>query len=513
MPAEKMNWLKQLPPIEMEPWADPRWEEVARYGEILFDPRQDGFSNELEYLADLPFRKSVDVKASPLGVGFEVLDHRCAYDFDKVMPFMRDSGVKWARIQSGWQRAETEIGRYDFGWLDHIVDGLKQAWIEPWVSLSFGNGLYMDAEPIQLQRHSTYFYSPTAFGEKGIRGWENYCRAMARHFNSRIAYWEVWNEPNAGYLRKPGLGAQIVPEPPSEYARLVAHTARAVRSVQPRAKIIGGSISGGGLCNAYIKGLFDSGLAEHIDIFSYHPYGAIPELHWPERLQYIRDQIARSGRPIGVWQGENGRPSEWNITGKGWKYTEANQARFLTRRYLTDLRLGIAMRSYYQACDLGNGYNPGPGVYSQGVINANDPDHYKPKLAFRAMQSFAWLFDSETRPIHVNFEVHPYGVTWAKTTRPVDGLTALSCGFERGGIPIYAYYHPSHIDSDYEVRPVQIILYNGGDFRLDRPVLIDPIAAKIYKIKSAMRLYENTPVFKRMPLLDYPLFVTDASIL
>ena len=38
-----------------------------------------------------------------------------------------------------------------------------------------------------------------------------------------------------------------------------------------------GSISGGAISNEYIEGLFDNGIADHIDIFTYHPYGATPE--------------------------------------------------------------------------------------------------------------------------------------------------------------------------------------------------------------------------------------------
>ena len=507
------NFLKELPPIEPVPVFDTRWrDDMEKYEAIVFNPEYDGFSRELEEIGEVPFRSSLEIKDSPLGVGYELLDHRCGYDFDKTLPIMAKSGVKWARLQSGWPRAEQTEGVYDFAWLDHIVDSLLAIGIRPWVSLSFGNKIYMDAEGVGP--HKTLMFSPTVFGERAIRGWENYCKKMAEHFRGRVTHYEVWNEPNAGFLRKPHLGSKIVPDDPAEYAKLVAITEKALHCVDPDLTIIGGSISGGGLCNGYIRDLFENGIAEHIDIFSYHPYGSIPELYWPERLQYIKDLIARSGKDIQVWQGENGRPSAWNITKKGWKYTQMNQAKHLTRRYLTDLRLGITMSSYFLCCDIGNGYNPNGKVYSQGVIDANDDNNYKPKVSFRAMQSFARLFDSETHPMNVNVEVHPYP-SWSHLTHPVDNYTFISAGFCRKNIPLYTYYHPSHIDSDYETHSCTLTLFKERGLRFDRPILIDPITAKIYRLKQVYAYHQNGDSMclemRHMPLLDYPLFLTDAS--
>ena len=493
----------------------PRLDELRKYSEWFFDPKYDGYEHDLEYIGDLPFHTSKEVEHSPLGVGFEVLDHRTAYIFSKVLPFARNTGVKWARLQSGWQRAEKEVGKYDFAWLDEIVDGLLDAGIRPWFSLSFGNGLYMDAEPIGP--HRTWLFSPTHFGEKAVNGWINYCKAMVEHFKTRVFHWEVWNEPNAGFLRKPGMGSVIEAEPPEVYTKLVAITEKAIHSVQPEAKIIGGAISG---CNAgrmpYIHGLFRCGIAEHIDIFSCHPYSAVPELYFPEAVRQIRDLIAQSGRRIGLWQGENGRPSNTILLLRGWKATEGSQARYLTRRYLTDLRLGLDMTSYFLICDLGNGYAGEGKVHSQGVIDGTDPENYRPKLAYRAMQSMAWLFDSRTKPMHASFDLRPMP-DWDLNTLPLEAASGLSCAFRRGDIPIFAYYHPTHLDADWQIKNVAAMTWLDSGFKFSRPVLIDPITARVFRIVRK----KDWPTEKdgtlseipRLPLLDYPLFVTDASLL
>lgn len=509
-----LGFADQLPMPDVLPseLRNPRHEEMVKYKEMFFDPRYDGFASELEFITDMPFKTSKEIEDSPLGVGFELLDHRNGYDFNKVLPFARNSGVKWARLQSGWQRAETEPGKYDFAWLDEIVDGLLDAGIKPWFSLSFGNGLYMDVEPVR----GTYLYSPTRFGEKCVNAWINYCKAMVTHFKDRVFHWEVWNEPNAGFLRVPDTGKKIYPEHPSVYAELVAITAEAVRPVQPEAKIIAGSISGADICNEYIYKLFKSGIAEHIDVFSYHPYQHIPEKHYQDRLQFIRDLILESGRSITIWQGENGRPSNSALLRRGWKATEGSQARYLTRRYLTDLRLDLEMTSYFLICDIGNGYLPNGNVHSQGVIDATDPENYRPKLAFRAMQSMAWLFDSRTKPWHACFEIHPMA-SWGTSTLPVETADGLTCAFRRGNIPIFSYYHPTNIDADWQVKPVQLVTWLDETMKFDKPILIDPITARIYRISNVIKwchdVYDDMIVLPKLPLLDYPLFITDASLI
>ena len=123
---KEVGFADQLPVLDPVPEGqlNPRSEELKRYHEMFFDPRYDGFDPELEYICDLPYCPSAQVESSKLGVGFEVLDHRCGYDFQRVLPYARNTGVKWARLQSGWQRAETEPGVYNFDWLDEIVVGL-----------------------------------------------------------------------------------------------------------------------------------------------------------------------------------------------------------------------------------------------------------------------------------------------------------------------------------------------------------------------------------------------------
>jgi len=68
-------------------------------------------------------KHSLQIKKSRIGIGFEKLD-RDVFDPEKAYDKVGELGIKWIRIQSGWQRTEIEKGVYDFEWLDKVVDNL-----------------------------------------------------------------------------------------------------------------------------------------------------------------------------------------------------------------------------------------------------------------------------------------------------------------------------------------------------------------------------------------------------
>jgi len=483
----------KLPPIGVEP---PKCS--YQYGEWPFDPAKDGFANELEFIGFLPYRKSVDVAASPIGIGYEVLD-RDAYDFAKTIPIMENSGVKWARVQTGWLKCELQKGVYSFGWLDEIVDGLLAIGIQPWLSVSYGNPLYM---PMKNPKQEP-FLVPLHFGAEAVRGWKNYCAALAKYYKGRVRHWEIWNEPNAGFW-------SAVPNPdPAEYVELVRISAREIRKHQPDAKIIGGAISGGGCRSQYISGLAKNNIAKYIDIFTYHPYGQMPEFNIEDRLKYIKDLFANCGKKLEYWQGECGRPSRTFCTDRGFKMTPLNQARYLTRRILTDLRIGFDMTSYFLVADLSNYGAPGQ-VHGQGVIDST-AEEYKPKPAFFALQSMAYLFDAKTK--HVNSQMEVFHPGWREALASVAEYNTIRVGFLRGNIPIYAYYFPENIDIEYGVRRISFAFWKEEGYRLENPILIDPITRKMFRYKNKIRKETGIWCFDPMPLLDYPLFLTDLSLI
>ena len=69
-------------------------------------------------------KSSKDIIDSRLGLGMEKLD-RDAFEPEKVYDKVAALGVKWIRLQSGWQKTEKEKGVYDFAWLDEQANSLS----------------------------------------------------------------------------------------------------------------------------------------------------------------------------------------------------------------------------------------------------------------------------------------------------------------------------------------------------------------------------------------------------
>ena len=130
----------------------------------------------LTKIGQVKAKSSSEIKHSRIGIGFEKLD-RNIHDPEMAYDKMAETGVKWARLQSGWQRTETEKGVYHFEWLDSVVDNLLARGIEPWMDLCYGNGIYSEAA---AEEFGGVGVPPIEDGEYKD-AWAKYCTEIARH--------------------------------------------------------------------------------------------------------------------------------------------------------------------------------------------------------------------------------------------------------------------------------------------------------------------------------------------
>ena len=439
-----------------------------------------------ELLGRLPSRKSIEVKDSILGIGFETLD-RDTFDPRKVIPFLAESGVKFARCQTGWMKCEKTPGQFDFGWLDEVVDSLSSVGIETWFSLSFGHPVHTPAEKyadawreangklVPGWARGWVGEIPLYHGEKGMNAWKTYVTELCRHFRGRVRYFEIWNEPE-GFWAHNGekLLDMSLDQKAKDYTEFVARTAEVVRREIPRAQIIADVAQTG---TGYIKALKKSRLADVIDIFSYHFYGPHPEEFLAARVENLRANLVPSdpAKKIRIWQGESGRAS-----GKSAIFsfpTEMGQANYLTRRYLSDLVCGAELSSFFTVTDFLCYYADGRDQY-YGVIDAKNNCG---KLAFYAMQGMAWLFDG-LKNAPENFcgfrPSHPHSFE----SRIPYQIEAHS--FRRSGKPVFAFWIPEHVELTAAARRGDIFMQMDEEEYFKNPVVIDPIRRNVWLLKD-----------------------------
>jgi len=443
---------------------------------------------ELGRLEPLP---SKAIQASPLSVGFETLD-RFQFDPSRTYEHLGKLGVKWARAQTGWCRCEREKGKFDFRWLDDVVDALRNQGIQVWFNLSYGNKLYSPEAPDV----SAVGFVPL-YTEEARAGWTAFVRAIAKHFADRVKYSEIWNEPN-----HPGFFRPKKPTPEG-YVELVKFAAPLIRSQISDAKIIGGSVAGGD--PMFIEGCLKAGLADYIDRLSFHsPYGMSHPEADEKRAETIRKLLGKRSATIKLWQGESGCPSNANSENgskNGKKWTELSQAKYLLRFILGGLRQDLELTSYFTAVDFSHynwGQGPSNDTQSYGVLRGSD---YSPKPSFYAFQSLCSLFDAQTKHDPL-LEVVPAGVTDKQFT---------SAGFVRNARGLYAYWMPSDLLDDFVPRTISLRLPIPAGATIENPVLIDPLSQRVHDLKAVASKTDGLSL-AGLPLFDYPLIVTDRTV-
>jgi polysaccharide biosynthesis protein PslG len=524
--------IMQLPPCNVMPKSG----DAKLYG-LNMNPLDN--RHNLECIGDLPKPTNVDVKKSIIGIGYETLD-RDTFDPALTYKLMANTGVKWARLQTGWIKCEREKGVYNFQWLDETVDSLLAIGIQPWLSVSFGNHLYTPVDgytdyakkyPGEKVPSTVRGYVgevPLYHGEEAIKGWENYLAAMVKHFKGRVNYWEIWNEPNTapyGFWKTYNLykdcdRSLYEKKCAEDYVELVKISSEQIRKANPNAKVIGGSITLALDACFFMRNLAEAGIAKYIDILTFHPYGANPELELETRYNNLRYELnSHGGSHVKIWQGETGMqtiPHEVIFAG-----TEYAQSKFITRRFTADFRIGCEMSSYFMVMDKLN-YNEGSGekICGFGVLDCKG----NPKLSYHTLQSMGYLFDSAEKAEDLYIRINIHGTPMMSHLRNVSMTTNK---FRRKGIPVFSYHIPENPEISLEPGLVDIQLWIDEKDKLENPVLIDPIRGKVYKIKefeSCKQGFKYPPVgfdenvqgfitLKGMPFVDYPLFISDMTIM
>ncbi len=438
-------------------------------------------------------RPSNEIAASPISIGFETLDRKM-FDPERCYPYLAQTGVKWARCQTGWARTETRKGEYDFAWLDSVADSLRNIGIQPWFNLSYGNTLYTPG----AKHESAVGWIPLN-SDEARQAWLRYVERIAQRFRGRVTHWELWNEPNISSFWQPDK-----PDP-ARYVEFVRMTAAVLRRHSPGCVLIGGAFAGMTAWD-YFEGCFEAGLGDLVDKISYHPYRAVPEENYDADLRALRGIIRRykkGGLPL--WQGENGAPSANAGSGalSNLEWDEVRQAKWLLRRLLIDLALGVEVTSYFQTVDMVNYvWSSGrSGVTNfKGVLRGTD---YTPKVSYYALRNLCALFDAETVPAELLFRVD-------RTPTGLDLASVRTSVFTRRNCPVFAFWCPANLQEGWQPKTVRLTAWTGKAARLERPVLVDLLTGLIHKVDSDSRASVIT--VKNAPLRDYPVLLTDESV-
>lgn len=457
---------------------------------------------QTKQIGQLRMIPSSEIKSSFLSIGFECLD-RYIFDPEKCYDKLGATGIKWARCQTGWNRCETVKGKYDFTWLDEVVDNLLQRGIQPWFNVGFGNKLYMP----EAYGEAAVGWVPIYFGDEVLKAWGNYIKALSEHFKGRVTHYEIWNEPNIDNFWQPGKANA------PDYYKLIAYTSDIIKKVDKNAKTgacVSGSISG------FVVELAKLNVGEHIDFFGIHPYRVVPEKGYEQEIKALRLLFdSNNGKHVELWQGEVGFGSYFppkHFLNTWVKGSETMQAKWLLRRYALDLSLGVKMSSFFQMVDMNNKeYETSQGTQDPCLHGILHGKTYEPKEAYYAVSYFTALFDSQTQAKDFYF-----GVSWNRRY-PMDArvsrlqeVAVVTQSYERNGYPVYQYYLPEDVQMQFPgMTGIDIHTLADAPRQITKPILIDLLSGRVFAITDKSGNWQGNGVFRYLPLTDYPLVVTD----
>lgn len=458
----------------------------------------------LIYIGNIQPKHSMSIKASRFGIGMEKLD-RDAFDPNKVYDKIAALGVKWVRIQSGWQKTEKEKGVYDFDWLDEQVDNLLQRGLTPWLCLCYGNKLYDNF----AGEYVGAVGCPPIRSEEAYHAWLAYCKQTVLHFKGRIEYYEIWNEPEGSWCWKPSVNIK-------EYAEFAVKTGRVIKENDSTAKVITGSHCDRSLETLYTE--FEEGMAEITDAVTYHDY-CYDESYIFHRVKAMRTLCEAYNPEMEIIQGESGSQSKSG--GAGALYwiatTEKMQAKQLARHTMADILSGVKFTSTFSCVDLAENLSAKAGTVIDtygwfGVLSAEFDKQtgmaigeYSEKMSYYCLQNLCSVFDENVEVCNLPILLKP------QNSPRIDAMdcnepTLVLGGLQKAnGAKALVYWNSTNMLTVKEWESTLSFQTAGlkGDVRL-----IDPISGKVYAFPENMLKQENGMCFfTNIPIKDYPMII------
>ena len=348
------------------------------------------------------------------GPGLEIEQHRWLWPIQPAL------GAKWLRIgyhddPINWHHVEKQKGVLA---VDPVADAaiteMADSGMNIVMCLDFGNRLYSGPFERTLPQMWEWYWDlpapPTT--PEALAAWDRYVEFMVEKYKDRVHYFELWNEWDITLY----WGETVSLD---NYLNIAKRTAAIVRRIAPDAKLLSGSISGGGFpfgcrdwsetdwsknaeTNIYLK-MFRE-LAPLVDVIGWHPYynpDPISLDTYPEDVRALKAWLASIG-----FTGEC-MSTEWNVTqrdrpladadrGKFFagsvQLSEMQKAKFVSRLYLQDAGLGLA--SFF--CEIYNPYHAADLSLLRRTVDSDPVSSLQPQAAFYAVRNIAGYTDQFT---------------------------------------------------------------------------------------------------------------------
>lgn len=195
-------------------------------------------------------------------------------------PFVAFQSWRVITAETEWRGLEPNRGVWRFEVLDRAIALSEKHGVD--VILTLGQTpQWASARPTEPSANSL----GNSAEPKDIADWENYIRTVMLRYRGRIKYYELWNEPYysdlRGYTTKGHFSGSV-----SEMLKLAKITRKVLNEIDPSAKLISPSCTGGELIGLECTEAFlKAGGGSLVDVVGFHFYMS------PERIPRIAEKI------------------------------------------------------------------------------------------------------------------------------------------------------------------------------------------------------------------------------
>jgi hypothetical protein len=230
-----------------------------------------------------------------MGVHTRLTDEVEPWKIKRTLQMVREMGAPWAVEYFPWAYSEPEKGKFDWEHADLVVDhalaqGLtvigRLGFVPEWARPADSTVSYLD--------------------EDHYADFADFVYAFVQHFEGRVNYVIIWNEPNVA------LDWGYRPVDPASYTRLLKLSYRRAKEASPAVQVLGGALAPTlappgnpwGLDDLrYLQEMYDAGAGDYFDILAVHAYG----WKWPadmppdpnevnfRRVELLRQVMVRNG--------------------------------------------------------------------------------------------------------------------------------------------------------------------------------------------------------------------------
>ena len=320
--------------------------------------------------------------------------------------------------------------------------------------------------------------------------WLRYCVACVERYKDIVDEWEIWNEPL-------GQGP--------EYAEMFYRTGKAIRAVQPNAKIFCTAVTFPKDYTCVLEKLKKENALDLGSYFIYHPYHPNPDKTYETTVPNLRKLVKSYSDAFDIMQGEVGCPAqlEFGHALNKIEWSEYAQAKWLLRRTIGDAARNIPS-SVFTMIDLQYTFM----LQSFGLVRSNTLKEFVYRRpSYFAMQNVFGLLDDEAHSDKI--VVHPnFKVTKRADPRDTRKRTLTSVRFVRQGKTLrFLWFSDSRPSSLLEFDRVTV--HFPGKV-VENPVWVDMITGRVFEIPAENVVCEqNGTVLKDVPMWDSPVMITD----